>query len=74
MGLGPHADYKFGYVARIDPKSGETTLLYKEVNGNALSAPNDLVFDTDGGFYFTDMGKRHARHRDNGGVHRRHNP
>jgi gluconolactonase len=69
MGLAPHPDYKFGYVQRMHPKTGETTLLYKEVDGHALSAPNDLVFDKEGGFYFTDLGKRYARHRDNGGVY-----
>jgi hypothetical protein len=31
MGLGPHPDYAFGHVQRIDPKSGEAELLYKEV-------------------------------------------
>jgi gluconolactonase len=69
MGLGPHPDYRHGYIQRIDPATGEATLLYREVNGRPLSAPNDLVFDRHGGFYFTDMGKRHPRHRDNGGVY-----
>ena len=69
MGIAPHPDYKFGSVQRIDPKTGEATLLYKECNGHVLSAPNDLVFDTAGGFYFTDLGKRYARHRDNGGLY-----
>ena len=69
MGQGPHPDYKFGSIQRIDPKSGEAKLLHKEVNGHVLSAPNDLVFDTAGGFYFTDLGKRYARHRDNGGLY-----
>jgi gluconolactonase len=69
MGQGPHPDYKFGSVQRIDPKTGEAKLLYKEVNGHVLSAPNDLVFDKAGGFYFTDLGKRYARHRDHGGLY-----
>ncbi len=69
MGQGPHPDYKFGSVQRIDPKTGEATLLYKECGGHSLSAPNDLVFDKAGGFYFTDLGKRYARHRDHGGVY-----
>ena len=69
MGLGPHPDYKFGTVERIHPKTGEAKLLFKEANGHPLSAPNDLVFDKDGGFYFTDLGKRYPRHRDNGGVY-----
>lgn len=69
MGVGPHPDYKHGSVQRVDVKSGEATTLYTEVHGNLLSAPNDLVFDKYGGFYFTDMGKRLRRHRDNGGVY-----
>jgi len=69
MGIGPHPDYKFGYIQRIDAKTGEAKMLYTEVNGNKLSAPNDLVFDVYGGFYFTDLGKRYARHRDHGGVY-----
>ncbi|MGE0223617.1 MAG: SMP-30/gluconolactonase/LRE family protein [Acetobacteraceae bacterium] len=69
MGQGPHPDYKFGYVQRIDPKTGEHKMLYTECNGNKLSAPNDLVFDVHGGFYFTDLGKRYARHRDHGGLY-----
>jgi gluconolactonase len=69
MGQGPHPDYKFGSIQRIDAKTGEATLLYNEVGGNKLSAPNDLVFDTHGGFYFTDLGKRYARQRDHGGLY-----
>lgn len=69
MGLGPHPDYKGGTIQRLDAKTGAATLLYSEVGGHKLSAPNDLVFDTDGGFYFTDLGKRYPRHRDNGGLY-----
>ncbi|MDX2159612.1 MAG: SMP-30/gluconolactonase/LRE family protein [Hyphomicrobiaceae bacterium] len=69
MGLGPHPDYKHGWVSRIDPRTGEQKVLYKEVGGNLLSAPNDLVFDKEGGFYFTDLGKRYPRRRDNAGVY-----
>jgi gluconolactonase len=69
MGQGPHPDYKFGSIQRLNPKTGAATLLYKECNGHKLSAPNDLVFDTAGGFYFTDLGKRYARYRDHGGVY-----
>ena len=69
MGIAPHPDYKFGSVQRLDPKTGAMTLLYKDCDGFDLSAPNDLVFDTSGGFYFTDLGKRYARHRDHGGVY-----
>lgn len=66
---GPHPDYKFGSIQRIDPKTGDFTTLYTECNGHKLSAPNDIVFDTHGGFYFTDMGKRYSHHRDHGGLY-----
>ena len=69
MGVAPHPDYTFGYVQRIDAKTGEAKTLYTEAGGNQLSAPNDIVFDTQGGFYFTDLGKRYARHRDHGGLY-----
>lgn len=69
MGQGPHPDYKTGSVQRIDADTGAVTTLYSHCDGRKLSAPNDIVFDTDGGFYFTDMGKRHAHYRDNGGVY-----
>ena len=69
MGIAPHPDYKFGFIQRIDPQTGEAKTLYTEVNGNKLSAPNDIVFDVHGGFYFTDLGKRYARHRDHGGIY-----
>src|SRR5215467_10391694 len=69
MGQGPHPDYKHGSVQRLDAKTGEAKVLYTECDGHKLSAPNDLVFDTSGGFYFTDLGKRYARHRDHGGIY-----
>ena len=69
MGQGPHPDYKGGSIQRIDLKTGETKTLYTECNGHRLSAPNDLVFDKQGGFYFTDLGKRFAHQRDNGGLY-----
>src|SRR5690349_22699088 len=69
LGMGPHPDYQYGSIQRIDPRTGAATLLYKEVNGHLLSAPNDIVFDKQGGFYFTDLGKRYARSRDHGGLY-----
>ena len=36
--------------------TGEVVDLYTECNGKPLWAPNDLVFDAHGGFYFTDHG------------------
>ncbi len=69
MGVGPHPDYKHGSIQRLDRATGKATTLYTECDGQLLSAPNDLVFDTSGGFWFTDLGKRYAWHRDHGGVY-----
>lgn len=69
MGMGPSADYAGGCIARVDAVTGERRVLYGECNGHRLSAPNDIVFDRQGGFWFTDLGKRHKRHRDHGGLY-----
>ena len=66
---GPAADYAGGYIQRIDPDTGEVRTLYTHCAEHRLSSPNDLVFDGEGGFYFTDIGKKFARNRDHGGVY-----
>ena len=58
MSQGAHAGYKGGSIQRLDAKTGEAKTLYAECDGHKLSAPNDLVFDKQGGFYFTDLGKQ----------------
>src|SRR5260221_2827780 len=68
LSTGPSPDYKGGYIQRIDPKTGDTKVLYTHCGPHKLSAPNDIVFDKQGGFYFTDLGKRRARDRDHGGL------
>ena len=67
--IGPASNYRGGYIQRYDLTTGELTELYNECNGERLSSPNDIVFDSHGGFYFTDIGKRHLTHRDHGGVY-----
>jgi gluconolactonase len=69
LSTGPAKDYQYGYIQRIDPRTGETRTLYSQCNGHKLSAPNDIVFDRQGGFYFTDLGKRYAHNRDHGGLY-----
>lgn len=66
---GPAPDYQGGTIQRIDLSTGTTTVLYTHCDGHRLSAPNDLVFDKSGGFYFSDFGKKRARSRDNGGLY-----
>ncbi|HYW91581.1 MAG TPA: SMP-30/gluconolactonase/LRE family protein [Gammaproteobacteria bacterium] len=62
-------DYSGGRIEKIDPDTGEVEVLYREVDGNRLRGPNDLVFDRSGGFWFTDRGKTRRRDRDRGGVY-----
>lgn len=68
-GIGPAKDYNGGYIQRVDRNTGEVRVLYAACGPHRLNSPNDLVFDAKGNFYFTDFGKRHARHRDHGGVY-----
>jgi gluconolactonase len=61
--------YAGGWINRVDLASGEATVLYRECDGHPFTGPNDLVFDAAGGFWFTDLGKSHARSWDKGGVY-----
>ena len=58
-----------GSLQRVDPATGEVTTLYTECDGHPLRAPNDLVFDTAGGIWFTDHGVREERTSDRTGVY-----
>jgi gluconolactonase len=69
LSTGPAPDYTGGYIQRLEPKTGDTRMLYSHCGQYKLSAPNDIVFDRQGGFYFTDLGKRRARDRDHGGLY-----
>ncbi len=42
-------------IQRIDLGTGAVSVLFDECDGIALVAPNDIVFDAAGGFWFTDM-------------------
>ncbi|MCB1647037.1 MAG: SMP-30/gluconolactonase/LRE family protein [Pseudomonadales bacterium] len=62
------ADYSGGRIERVDLKTGEVTVLYTSCDGVGLRGPNDIVFDQDGGFWFTDHGKLRPRDKDRTGV------
>ena len=62
-------DYSGGRIERIDLDTGAVEVLYRECNGNPLKGPNDIVFDDQGGFYFTDLGKAREREMDRGGLY-----
>ena len=61
-------DYSGGRIERVDLTTGKVDVLYTEVNGNPLRGPNDIVFDKQGGFWFTDLGKGYGRLKDRGAL------
>src|SRR3990167_5042344 len=63
------ANYSGGRIERVDLKTGEFKVLYSECNGIPLNGPNDIVFDRQGGFWFTDLGKGRGRTQDRGGLY-----
>jgi gluconolactonase len=72
------ADYTTGSIQRVDA-AGTVTTLYtsfpsvdpvtRQPLTRPLRGPDDLVFDTTGGFWFTDWGKTRPRDRDITGVY-----
>jgi gluconolactonase len=66
---GQASDYSGGRIERVDLKSGAVTTLYTETEKGKLRGPNDIVFDREGGFWFTDAGKARDRDLDRGGVY-----
>lgn len=46
-----------GCIQRVDLATGAFDTLYEASDGESLIAPNDLVFDGHGGFWFTDLGR-----------------
>ena len=67
-GSTPTATSAAGSSASI-PARATVTDLYTECDGVPLRAPNDLVFDAHGGFWFTDHGIRHGRTSDLTGIY-----
>jgi gluconolactonase len=66
-------DYSGGRLERIDLVSGEIGAVHRDTGtGFGLRGPNDLVVDSAGGIWFTDLGKRRGRDLDYGGVYYAH--
>ena len=55
--------YIGGRIQKVDIATGDVTDLYTECEGRPLRAPNDIVFDAHGGFWFTDHGIRDSQAR-----------
>jgi gluconolactonase len=62
-------EHEGGCIQRVDLKSGEVRTLYTKCDGKRLIGPNDLVFDKQGGFWFTDHGSGTASTRNFGGLY-----
>ncbi|MBV9330077.1 MAG: SMP-30/gluconolactonase/LRE family protein [Alphaproteobacteria bacterium] len=62
-------EHRGGRIERVDLSSGKVEVLYERCGGEVLQAPNDLVFDNTGGFWFTDHGSTTAHHRTHGALY-----
>jgi gluconolactonase len=67
--VAPASDYTGGRIERLGPATGALSVLYDRCGEHTLCGPNDIVFDAQGGFYFSDLGKSRARDRDHGGLY-----
>jgi gluconolactonase len=67
--VGQADDYSGGRIERVDLSSGAVEVLYDSCDGRPLKGPNDIVFDKNGGFWFTDLGKVRERDMDRGGIY-----
>jgi len=62
-------DYTGGRIERVDLTTGEASVLYTHCGENSLCGPNDIVFDRQGGFWFTDLGKTRDRDWDRSSLY-----
>ena len=62
-------NYTTGRIEQVDLDTGAVRTLYDSCGGIPLKGPNDIVFDAEGGFWFTDLGKTYGRLMDRGAVY-----
>lgn len=72
--IGQADDYSGGRIERVDLNTGRSERIYDSFDARdgqtrQLRGPNDIVFDAQGGFWFTDLGKGRARDIDRGGIY-----
>lgn len=65
---GTPEDYAGGSIQRVELDTGKVEVLYTECDGLPLNGPNDIVFDAQGGMWFTDLGKSYATYKDHGCI------
>lgn len=63
------ASHKGGRIERVNISTGKVERLYDKCDGEKLIAPNDIVFDTEGGFWFTDHGSTTTKFRTHGALY-----
>jgi gluconolactonase len=61
--------HRGGRIERVELSTGRVEPLYEECDGRRLVAPNDLVFDSSGGFWFTDYGVVTTAGRSHGALY-----
>ena len=61
--------YSGGKIQKVNLETGLFETLYEECNGISLKGPNDIVFDKEGNFWFTDLGKQRERDMDRGSIY-----
>lgn len=62
-------DYNGGWIEAVDLETGKSEVLYRNCGKLQLRGPNDIVFDKEGGFWFTDPGRIERGKRDRGCVY-----
>ena len=61
--------YVGGSIQKVNLNTGQSSTLYRECNDISLKGPNDIVFDKNGDFWFTDLGKVRERNMDRGAIY-----
>ncbi len=65
----PPEHYAGGSIQRVDLETGQFATLYDACDGKPLNSPNDIVFDSQGGFWFTCLGQSDGEIRRLGAVY-----
>jgi gluconolactonase len=66
---GHDTSHSGGRIERIDIATGKVERLYDSSNDDLLSAPNDIMFDTDGNIWFSDLGRIGDKAKEWGGMY-----
>ena len=67
--VGTPDSYRCGSIQAVDLATGAVETLYESCDGVNLKGPNDIIFDAEGGFYFTDLGKRYEETLGRGAIY-----